>query len=205
MVWKWAFDLLNETELSWIVDREVRDMLISLKDAYERFRLESHGARNSYDWYRMRAKHDGAVRFGDRRQLVRLGTSGAAVTKVNGKWMINEEDLQAEISEHRAAIAELDQITSDYLNGILHGSTGATLRTNFGSYSVFPGFHSIWRSDAKPWKETGVYWYCSICWKPATLAHNRPECHTCSDWGSCGRDCTLSEVSCEPCDTAMAV
>jgi hypothetical protein len=99
----------------------------------------------------------------------------------------------------------LEQITADYRNRILHGGPGSTIRTGFGSYTVYADFHSIWRSDAKPWKDWGVYWFCNRCWQPATFAHGKPECHTCSDWGSCGRDCTLSEVSCQACGTAMAV
>jgi hypothetical protein len=180
-------------------------MLIPLKTAYEVLLLEPGACSNSYDWYRQRAQRDGVVRFGSRRQLVRSSESGVIVTKVKGQWMVNQEDLDAELAEHRAARGELEQITSDYRSRILHGKAGATLRTTFGSYTVYVGFHSIWRSDAKPWKESGVYWFCSRCWQPATLAHDKPECHTCSDWGGCGRDCTLSEVSCETCGTAMAM
>jgi hypothetical protein len=117
--------------------------------------------------------------------------------------MVEQSDFDAEMAEHLAARAEMTQITNDYHNRILHGSPQSTIRSRFGTYTVYRDFHSIWRSDAKPWKESGVYWFCSRCWRPAKLAHNRPECHTCSDWGSCGRDCTLSAVSCTACETSM--
>ena len=44
-------------------------------------------------------------------------------------------------------------------------------------------------------------WYCSGCDAPAVTEHNKPECHTCSDWNGCGQDCTLSKLSCRACGT----
>ncbi len=180
-------------------------MLLSLRAAYDRFRLEPGCCSNSYEWYRQQARQAGLVRFGSRRQLVPMVWSGVGVAKVGGRWMVSQEDVEAELAEHRASIAELEEITTDYNNRVLHGETGSTIRAGFGSYTVYRDFHSIWLAAAKPWKESGAHWFCSKCWQKATLAHERPECHTCSDWGSCGRDCTLSEVSCQSCGTAMAV
>lgn len=160
---------------------------------------------NSYDWYRQRAQREGVVNFGNRRQLVPAGRPGMPVAKVKGQRMVDQDDVDRELAEHQASRAELEQITADYHNRILHGGPGSTIRTGFGSYTVHSDFHSIWRSDAKPWKDSGVYWFCSRCWQPAALAHDKPECHTCSDWGSCGRDCTLSEVSCQACGTTLAI
>ena len=180
-------------------------MLIPLKAAYERFRLEPGCCCNSYDWYRQQAQRNGVVSFGSRRQLVRSCRSGVTVTKVRGQWMVDQGDIDAEVAEHRAATAELEQITSDYRRKVLHGEAGSTMRATFGSYTVYADLHSSWRSDAKPWKESGANWFCSRCWQPGTLKHDKPECHTCSDWGSCGRDCTLSDVSFKACGTAMAM
>lgn len=147
----------------------------------------------------------GVVSFGRRRQLVSSARSGMKVAKVKGQWMVDQGDVDAELAEHQASLAELEQITADYHKRILHGEPGSIIRTSFGSYTIYRDFHSIWHSDAKPWKGLGVYWFCSRCWQPAKLAHDRPECHTCSDWGSCGRDCTLSAVSCPGCATTMVV
>lgn len=180
-------------------------MLISLQAAYELYRREPGSVSNSYDWYRKQAQQRGVVRFGNRRQIVRTTRQGIPVTKEKGQWMVDRDDFNAELAEHRASRAELEQITADYHNQILHGKAGTTTRTNFGSYTVYSAFHSIWRSDAKPWKETGVSWRCSGCWQPATLTRSRPQCHSCSDWNGCGRDCTLSKVSCRTCGTAMEI
>jgi len=42
-------------------------------------------------------------------------------------------------------------------------------------------------------------WYCSTCNIPAETEHKKEECHLCSDWNGCGRDCTLSRVYCNKC------
>lgn len=182
-----------------------RSMMLSLRAAYDLFHREPGCGRNSYDWFRQQAHRNGVVIFGSRRQLVSIGQLGIPVAKVRGQWMVEQDDVDVELAEHRASRTELAQITTEYHSRILHGKPGVTIRTNFGSYSVYRDFHSIRRSDAKPWKDSGVYWFCSQCWQPATLTHAKPECHTCSDWGSCGRDCTLSKVSCRTCGTAMSV
>jgi hypothetical protein len=67
------------------------------------------------------------VSFGSRRQLVRSCRSGVTVTKVRGQWMVDQGDIDAEVAEHRAATAELEQITSDYRRKVLHGEAGSTI------------------------------------------------------------------------------
>lgn len=96
------------------------------------------------------------------------------------------------------------EASADVGRRILGGLSRASV-AKMNIMSVYSDFHSIWRSDAKPWKDSGAYWFCSRCWQGAALAHDKPECHTCSDWGSCGRDCTLSEESCQACSTALPV
>ncbi|MGD0862064.1 MAG: hypothetical protein ABSA21_04820 [Candidatus Limnocylindrales bacterium] len=48
-------------------------------------------------------------------------------------------------------------------------------------------------------------WICAVCNVEAITEHDRAECHRCSDWGGCGRDCTLSRIVCPKCgrDRAM--
>ena len=46
-------------------------------------------------------------------------------------------------------------------------------------------------------------WYCNRCNRPAETEHNKPECHLCSDWHECNRDCTLSRVYCDRCKTSQ--
>ena len=58
------------------------------------------------------------------------------VAKVNGQWVVDQDDVDSELAEHQAARAELEQITADYRHRILHGGPGSTIRTGFGSYTV---------------------------------------------------------------------
>lgn len=71
-----------------------------------------------------------------------IGTKSSA-GGVNGQWMVDQADLDAELEEHRAARTELDRITKDYATRILHGEVGSTIRTTFGSYTIYADFHSI--------------------------------------------------------------
>lgn len=48
-------------------------------------------------------------------------------------------------------------------------------------------------------QRTGGHYQCNMCGRPAREEHNRPECHSCSDWSGCGGGCTLSRVFCETC------
>ena len=50
-------------------------------------------------------------------------------------------------------------------------------------------------------KDSDGTWICKACGKPAKTEHNNPECHRCSDWYGCNRDCTLSRVYCTTCAT----
>lgn len=99
-------------------------MLISLRAAYEQFRREPGCSCNSYDWYRQRAQREGIVDFGNRRQLVPARRPGMPVAKVKGQWMVDQEDVDAELAEHQASRAELEHITADYHNRVLHGGPG---------------------------------------------------------------------------------
>jgi|GEM_PF-4425859 hypothetical protein len=54
-------------------------------------------------------------------------------------------------------------------------------------------------------KSSDGEWYCTKCNIPASTEHNNKECHRCSDWGSCERDCTLSKVYCEKCKTEKII
>jgi hypothetical protein len=179
--------------------------LMSLKEAVDQFRREPRAWSNAYDWYRRDAQRRGRVHLGRRRQLSPTAVGDLRVTKIAGKWTADAAEFNAIIEEHRAAVAELQQLTRDYDNHILHGATGSTIWTEFGGYVRARDFHRTWNTSIRPWKDYGDWWTCSHCWKPATLEHDKPECNTCSDWGSCGRDCTLSRVLCETCDTSMAV
>jgi hypothetical protein len=177
---------------------------LSLRDAVERYKSGPGADANAYDWYRRGAQQGGRVSFGRARQLVPGVTTEVHVQKVGNKWMVNAGAFDAAIAELRASQTELEQITNDYDEHRLAVGPGQGARTTWGSYEVYEDFHAARNAYAlTPDNGTG-HWTCSRCWESATLEHNKPECHTCSDWGSCGRDCTLSRIVCIDCGTSMA-
>ncbi len=119
--------------------------------------------------------------------------------------MVDAVEFRRAVEEHHAALAEREQLTVDYRNHVLHGEPGTTVYTAFGGCRVYGDFHQSWNSSVTRWKGGAEWWICSRCWGTPTLRHDKPECHTCSDWGSCGRDCTLSLVACQPCGTSLAM
>jgi hypothetical protein len=38
---------------------------------------------------------------------------------------------------------------------------------------------------------------CNICYTDLIMEYNREECHMCSNWNSCGRDCRMSAIICQ--------
>lgn len=53
-------------------------------------------------------------------------------------------------------------------------------------------------------KKSDGTWYCNPCNQPAETEHNKEECHLCSDWNGCGKDCTLSRIFCKKCGTSKS-
>lgn len=51
------------------------------------------------------------------------------------------------------------------------------------------------------WKDRSGHHKCTRCGGVAEEEHFSDECHRCSDWGGCGRNCTLSGVRCTKCGT----
>jgi len=64
-------------------------------------------------------------------------------------------DIDAEVAEHRAATAELEQITSDYRRKVLHGEAGSTMRATFGSYTVYADLHRAGARTPNPGRSRG--------------------------------------------------
>ena len=181
------------------------DFDLPLAQAVDRFKREPGSTSNSYDWYRRGAQQSGAVNFGRPRELVQGATTRVPVQKVGMQWMASRSAFASAIVEHRAGLAEVDETTRAYDDHRLVVGPGGTARTTWGSYRVAADFHSTWSIRAAIQGPTSPAWVCSRCWQSAALEHNRPECHTCSDWNGCGRDCTLSAVLCPGCGTSMAI
>jgi hypothetical protein len=169
--------------------------MIRLSEAVARFRREEGAYSNAYDWYRRSAQ-----RYGN----AYIGGMDVPVHKERGAWYVNEEDLNRALAHHQRAVANRKAVTMDYDRHVLHGHPGVRVEMDWGYYQVADGFHCVSPKYEHPPVGSGT-WYCTPCWRIAETEHDREECHTCSDWGSCGRDCTLSRVYCKVCGGSMQV
>lgn len=171
----------------------VPDELVTLAEAVGLYKRET-GYSNAYAWYRSQAARDGRVHLGE----------SVPATKSGGRWFVRRADLDGGIAAVRRRREAEAQAADDYKEHVLHGSDGARVHTNWGYYDRRGPFHFAHYDSVPPWKTDGT-WICSTCWSGATTEHDRPECHTCEDWGGCGRDCTLSAVRCDPCGHRLVV
>jgi hypothetical protein len=120
-------------------------------------------------------------------------------------WHIRRSDVLAALERERLREEDLERVTRDYESGILYGSDGETVETTWGGYRIAGGFHFVWSDYEVMRRRSNGSWWCNHCDAAAMTEHGRPECHVCSDWGSCGRDCTLSRIECRVCGRAMDV
>lgn len=165
---------------------------ITLAKAVERYRREPGAYSNAYEWYRKQAYRDGRVSLG--------GTYIGAI-KLGNQWTVAASDVEDAITAHRRRIAEQHQATADYKARILRGGDGSSVSTDWGGYRVGGAFHFAWNSYQIATGKSGGSWYCNTCFKPVQTEHEHEECHTCSDWGGCSGDCTLSRIFCSDCGT----
>jgi hypothetical protein len=114
--------------------------------------------------------------------------------------MVDAEDFVAALAAARAQRQALRQV-DEYYKACSLRPKGA--RTTWGGYRVRGPFHFVWSDEAHIRHDSDGTWVCNTCWKPAALAHDKPECHRCSDWNGCGTDCTLSGVSWGACGTSL--
>lgn len=172
------------------------DDLLTLKEAVRQYKQEERAVSNSYDWYRKRAGKSGKVWMGD---------INISAVKQNGIWYVNRNDFSRAINSHRESIRCVKQVTEDYENGIIHGKDGDTIKTEWGGYEIHKEFRFAWNDVERYRRRSHGMWYCNICHIPAETEHNNSECHLCSDWGGCGRDCTLSRVYCPKCGASINI
>jgi hypothetical protein len=169
---------------------------ITLKDAVSLYSQEKGAPSNSYDWYRRSAQRHGTVHVGD----VKI-----QVHKEGGIWYIDNTMLARAIKNHREKIRHIEQTTRDYEKGIIHGKNGETIRTTWGGYEIRDKFRVVWSDIARSRQRSYGTWYCNSCDTAAGTKHEKPECHLCSDWNGCGKDCTLSEVYCKKCGYRLTI
>ena len=149
---------------------------------------------------------------GAREQARRLGhfqvgTVSVAITFVGSRTFLDPQELDRAIAKCQAAEQakreRLAEVTRDFRNGILHGNDGGTVEIEDGGYSLHGSFYFVWSDIARYNRKSDGTWYCRMCQRPAATEHNKPECHLCSDWNGCGRDCTLSLVYCTECGASL--
>lgn len=169
---------------------------MTLREAVERYAAEKRAPANAYQWYRKLAHRTGYAPFGE---------TDVAARKMKGSWFVRSEDLAHALDAHRGYVAGVRQASQDYKRGILHGGDGDSVESEDGGYLRRGSFHFVWSNYEIGRRRSDGTWKCSTCMTPAEADHDRPECHRCSDWGSCGRDCTLSRVYCSNCGVSLVV
>ncbi|MFI7208452.1 hypothetical protein [Micromonospora aurantiaca (nom. illeg.)] len=174
----------------------VDSSMIPLADAVRRYRAEEGTPSNTYEWYRKQAQGYGTVS---------IGASQVPARKAGGRWMVQARNLDAALEQHRARRRLVHRATEDYKARRLHEGNDAFVETTWGGYTVRGAFHYVQNWSAIALKDDNGTWWCNACWRPASREHGREECHRCSDWSPCGRDCTLSRVYCEACGTSIDV
>lgn len=184
---EWQVDLgeYNDIIKSRPDQAQIMTKKIKLKDAVELYKQEERAPSNSYEWYRKSAQQSGRVSIGD---------TDVPAYKQKGIWYVNDKKFTEAIKRHREAIKHLKQVTADYAKGIIHGKDGKVVHTEGGGYEIRGKFRFVWSDYERARMKSDGTWYCNKCNIPAKTEHNKEECHLCSDWNGCGRDCTLSKV-----------
>jgi hypothetical protein len=163
--------------------------MLKLLDAINRYKKERKAISNAYGWYRKQAKESGCIEI-----------SGVKISakKINNNWFVNSKSFDKAILAHRKELQKIKTNTLNYQKGILRKTTGE-VKTEWGGYKVKKGFRLETNDTDIIRKKSNGTWYCNKCNTPAITLHEKAECHTCSDWGGCGEDCTLSGIKCPQC------
>ena len=169
---------------------------VKLSDAVARFRREHGSISNSYDWYRRMAHESG---------LVLIGLTQIPAWKERGVWHVSDKEFGDAIAHHRKQQAYVAKVSRDLRRGVIHGKDGDTVEILGGGYKVRGEFRFVWYTSERGRHSIHGSWYCNRCNRPADTKHEKKECHLCADWGSCGQDCTLSEVACANCGAREAI
>jgi len=169
---------------------------MKLKDAIDLYKQEESTPSNAYSWYRKSAKDSGKISIG-----------GVDIpTYKDGKaWCVDEKVFLSAIAQHRAQLEKINQNTRDLANGIIHGNDGDTIYTHGGGYRIVKNFRYVWSDLLRARQKSEGSWYCNECNTIAETENNNEECHLCQDWNGCGRDCTLSRVTCPKCHRSITM
>lgn len=166
---------------------------MKLTEAYDRFQDQQSPPDNAYDWYRRSAKRSGSISF--------AGVDIPA-EKEGGVWVVPDERVEEAVKAHQERQDELDRRLEEVRKGIYEEEEG-TYEFRGGGYRNEGSFRLEWDNLRRARKKSDGTWYCKDCGERAEPLHEKEECHTCQDWGDCGRDCTLSAVICEECGNRL--
>jgi hypothetical protein len=169
---------------------------IKLSEAVQLFLKEKSAPSNSYNWYRQSAQSNGTVLFGE---------SEIKAEKLKGSWYVDEKAFTKSIEKIRNKAKQIKKVASDYKKGNIHGKNGEEIKTEWGSYKIYKNFRLVTSDCDSIRKRSDGDWYCNDCNIKAKLEHEKEECHSCSDWNGCGRDCTLSKVFCTKCGKSLKI
>ncbi len=177
--------------------------MIPLADAHARY-VNSGGDAPLSRW-QTRARVRSSFELGPGRQFVRGAPTSIRAHKVGGRWLVDEHEFAAALEEAVLARKELEQISQKYSDKLLVGEAGRRVNTTWGYYVAGTVFHERIDYRAAYLGGRGSLHRCNGCWEIATYERDRPECHLCRDWGSCGRDCTRSAIICATCGARVVL
>lgn len=138
--------------------RDPSDPWISLREAVELYRREKDAPSNSYNWYRESAMRNGCVSIGDTK---------VPTEKRGWVWSVRREYFLAAISRHHERLLSRAKVTEDYRVGILHGSEGENIETDWGHYRRQGNFHVAFSLHAQLRRGDGESVHCNECFKAA--------------------------------------
>jgi hypothetical protein len=138
-----------------------------------------------------------APRFG-----VRDGGSATAVKARGARWYVDRAELDSAMAERDERNRRRRETASEYENKRLMADSG-TVATTWGSYTVYPLFHTVYNAQAAGYdamKHRGAYsdaLRCNTCWEPLNVQYGPYHpcgCHSCEDWNA-GHDGTYPILS----------
>jgi len=168
---------------------------MKLTEAINLYKYEKGASSNSYDWYRKSAKS---------HWCISIGKIDVSAYKKRGTWYVDKIKFFKAIAHHRGKIKQIKQNTDDYTQGIIYGSDGDIIETEWGGYRIYKNFRYVWYYYLKLRQKSDGTWYCNACNNIAETKYDKEECHLCRDWNGCGENCTLSEVFCTKCQAKIS-
>jgi len=127
---------------------------IPLRKAVEDYQCEKGAISNAYGWYRNSAMHNG---------VVSIASSSVIAKKMNNIWHVDAHEFSCAIEDHRSVQKLRKEMTEDYKSGIIHGSYGARIETEWGYYENWGDFRFRYNTAlALRMRESGA-WYCNSC------------------------------------------